>query len=437
MFTLFHELLALMGRGLSFFYDLVPSYGLAIILLTVAVRLVMLPLTIKQTRSMQEMQKLQPEVKRLQAKYKGGDRQKMNEEMMKLYKEHKVNPLGGCLPLLLQLPIFLALYRVFAGCGAHNVKVCPITEVGTKYLPTGSALTRAIDSGKAGFLGMNLGLAPMAALKDAGSFPGSLVHVLPYFLLILLMVGTTWYQQKQIQAVSTGQQAQQMQMMGKIMPLVLGVFSLNLPAGVSIYWVASNVWTIVQQRFILGKTATATSPGGAGPAAAGDAGTAAGKGSDAPAKSGGLLALLREQRAEGAAAARDKATAKPAPKPQAKPAAKDTREDKNKPAEREKTAARDRPTVKPKPAPKPAAGGAKAAPNRRRPPARSGNAPAGAKATTDGKAKDASAGGNGTTKPGGAPGESNGKTPTAGGKPVGAGASARPRNTSAKKRRRR
>src|SRR6266550_2584136 len=417
----------------TLFYDLVPSYGLAIILLTVAVRLVMLPLTIKQTRSMQEMQKLQPEVKRLQAKYKGGDRQKMNEEMMKLYKEHKVNPLGGCLPLLLQLPIFLALYRVFAGCGAHNVKVCPITEVGTKYLPTGSALTRAIDSGKAGFLGMNLGLAPMAALKDAGSFPGSLVHVLPYFLLILLMVGTTWYQQKQIQAVSTGQQAQQMQMMGKIMPLVLGVFSLNLPAGVSIYWVASNVWTIVQQRFILGKTATATSPGGAGPAAAGDAGTAAGKGSDAPAKSGGLLALLREQRAEGAAAARDKATAKPAPKPQAKPAAKDTREDKNKPAEREKTAARDRPTVKPKPAPKPAAGGAKAAPNRRRPPARSGNAPAGAKATTDGKAKDSSAGGNGTTKPGGAPGESNGKTPTAGGKPVGAGASARPRNTSAKK----
>src|SRR5437762_1427000 len=186
MFTLFHELLALMGRGLSFFYDLVPSYGLAIILLTVAVRLVMLPLTIKQTRSMQEMQKLQPEVKRLQAKYKGGDRQKMNEEMMKLYKEHKVNPLGGCLPLLLQLPIF-----------RH----------------------------------------------------------------ILLMGGTTWYQQKQIQAVSTGQQAQQMQMMGKIMPLVLGVFSLNLPAGVSIYWVASNVWTIVQQRFILGKTATATSPG--------------------------------------------------------------------------------------------------------------------------------------------------------------------------------
>ena len=436
MFTLFHELLALMGRGLSFFYDLIPSYGLAIILLTVAVRLVMLPLTIKQTRSMQEMQKLQPEVKRLQAKYKGGDRQKMNEEMMKLYKEHKVNPLGGCLPLVLQLPIFLALYRVFAGCGAHNVKICPITQVGTRYLPAGSPLTRAINAGKAGFLGMNLGLAPLAAIRAAGSFPGSLVHVLPYFLLILLMVGTTWYQQKQIQAVSTGQQAQQMQMMGKIMPLVLGVFSLNLPAGVSIYWVASNVWTIVQQRFILGKTATATSPGGAGPAA-GDAGTVAGKGSDAPAKSGGLLALLREQRAEGAAAAREKAATKPAPKAPAKPAAKDTGADKN------KTAARDKPTVKPKPAPKPAAkprpaaGGAKPAPSRPRPAATSGDATAGSKATTDGKAEDAPAAGNGTAKPGGAAGASNGKTPAAAGKPAGAGASARPRNTSAKKRRRR
>ncbi|MEA2591539.1 MAG: YidC/Oxa1 family rane protein insertase, partial [Actinomycetota bacterium] len=309
MFTLFHDLLDLMGKGLSFFYDLIPSYGLAIILLTVAVRLVMLPLTIKQTRSMQEMQKLQPEVKRLQAKYKGGDRQKMNEEMMKLYKEHKVNPLGGCLPLLLQLPIFLALYRVFAGCGAHLLpkgKACPTAMVGTKYLPGGSALTKAINAGKAGFLGMNLGLAPMAALRAAGSFPGNIVHVLPYFLLILLMVFTTWYQQKQIQAVSTGQQAQQMQMMGKIMPLLLGVFSLNLPAGVSIYWVASNIWTIAQQRFILGKTAMATSPaGGAGPAAASDAGTGPeasrgrGRGQSHCRREGGRYGGSRQRHAQG------------------------------------------------------------------------------------------------------------------------------------------
>src|SRR2546426_169343 len=241
-----------MGRGLSFFYDLVPSYGLAIILLTVAVRLVMLPLTIKQTRSMQEMQKLQPQIKALQTKYKGGDRQKLNEEMMKLYKEHKVNPLGGCLPLVLQLPVFLALYRVFAGCGKTIRKACAPGYVGVKYLPANSALARAIRIGKAGFLGMNLGISPVAAQHQVG-----LVRALPYYLLVFAMVATTWYQQKQISAVSTGQQAQQMQMMGKIMPLLLGVFSLQLPAGVSIYWVASNLWTIGQQRFILGKTMAA------------------------------------------------------------------------------------------------------------------------------------------------------------------------------------
>jgi YidC/Oxa1 family membrane protein insertase len=434
MFTLFHELLAFLGRGLSFFYDLIPSYGLAIILLTVAVRLVMLPLTIKQTRSMQEMQKLQPEVKRLQAKYKGGDRQKMNEEMMKLYKEHKVNPLGGCLPLLLQLPIFLALYRVFAGCGAHNVKVCPTGFVGTKYLPAGSALTKAINAGKAGFLGMNLGLAPMAALRAAGSFPGSVVHVLPYFLLILLMVFTTWYQQKQIQAVSTGQQAQQMQMMGKIMPLLLGVFSLNLPAGVSIYWVASNIWTIAQQRFILGKTAMATSPaGGAGPAAASDAGTRPArpaKGSDAPAKSGGLMALLRQQKADAAAAATKDKPVADKPVARGKPTA-------NKPAAKpagNKLAAK----------PKSPAAGPKPPANRPKLPARAPKPAADedeVKATADGKADGTAARGNGTPKETttpATPAKTNGKTPSAGGgKPVGAGSSARPRNTSAKKRRRR
>jgi YidC/Oxa1 family membrane protein insertase len=105
------SLLNALGQALSFFYDFGRSYGVAIILLTVAVRVVLLPLTIKQVRSMQEMGKLQPELKALQKKYKG-NRQKLQEETMKLYKEHQVNPLGGCLPLLLQLPVFFALFSV-------------------------------------------------------------------------------------------------------------------------------------------------------------------------------------------------------------------------------------------------------------------------------------------------------------------------------------
>jgi YidC/Oxa1 family membrane protein insertase len=266
---------------------------------------------------------------------------------------------------------------------------------------------------------MNLGLAPMAALRAAGSFPGSIVHVMPYFLLILLMVFTTWYQQKQIQAVSTGQQAQQMQMMGKIMPLFLGVFSLTLPAGVSIYWVASNLWTIGQQRFILGKTAMATSPaGGAGPAT----GAGAAKGSsDAPAKSGGLMALLRQQKADAEAAAT-----------------------KDRPVARNKPTANKPPANKPPAKSKPGAAGSKPPANRATTPARPPKAAvddtAGKEmdAATDGKAEEAPARSNGTAKGRRTPANTNGKTPSAGGgKTVGAGSSARPRNTSAKKRRRR
>ena len=96
---------------MAFFYGLIPSYGFAIIMLTITVRVLLIPLTAKQVKSQRAMQQLQPELKKLQAKYKG-DRQKLNEEMMKLYKEHKANPLAGCLPLILQMPLFIILYRL-------------------------------------------------------------------------------------------------------------------------------------------------------------------------------------------------------------------------------------------------------------------------------------------------------------------------------------
>src|SRR5437763_17020908 len=100
-----------LGWVMALLYSVIPSYGIAIILLTVVVRLVLYPLTVKQTKSMQAMQRLQPEIKRLQTKYKN-DRQKLNEEMKKFYKENKVNPLSACLPLLLQMPLFIVLYRL-------------------------------------------------------------------------------------------------------------------------------------------------------------------------------------------------------------------------------------------------------------------------------------------------------------------------------------
>ena len=100
---------------LAFFYGIVPNYGVAIALLTLTVMLVLAPLTLKSTRSMMAMQVLQPEVKRIQQKYKGGDRQQMQQEMMALYKEHQVNPMAGCLPMLVQLPVLFVMYHVIRG----------------------------------------------------------------------------------------------------------------------------------------------------------------------------------------------------------------------------------------------------------------------------------------------------------------------------------
>ena len=103
-------LLTAIGTSLAFFYDLIPDYGIAILLLTVAVGLLLFPLTLKQTRSMKAMQEIQPHVKKLQKEYKE-DREELNKQLMALYSEKGVNPAAGCLPMLVQMPIWFALYR--------------------------------------------------------------------------------------------------------------------------------------------------------------------------------------------------------------------------------------------------------------------------------------------------------------------------------------
>src|SRR5438874_6297285 len=107
---MFKPLASPLSSLMAFFYGLVPNYGISIILLTVVVMLVLTPFTVKSTRSMLAMQRLQPEIKRLQQQHKN-DRQALNEAMMAFYKEHNVNPLGGCLPMLLQMPVFFGLYE--------------------------------------------------------------------------------------------------------------------------------------------------------------------------------------------------------------------------------------------------------------------------------------------------------------------------------------
>ena len=111
MFEGFFDALA---SVLNFFYTLIPSYGISIMMLTVLVMALITPLTVKSTRSMLQMQRMQPEMKRLQAKYKD-DREKLNEELMKFYRENKINPLGGCLPIVAQMPVFIIMYQLLRG----------------------------------------------------------------------------------------------------------------------------------------------------------------------------------------------------------------------------------------------------------------------------------------------------------------------------------
>lgn len=249
------------GAILAFFYSIIPNLGVSIILLTVLVMLVMFPLTAKQAKSMLAMQRAQPEIKKLQAKYKH-DRAKLNEEMMKFYQENKINPLSGCLPLLVQMPVFFALYRVM--------------EEPYKHIPTSSDLYAAFCTGPAGklhtvkcnvpklglptpqsFLGMDLS-------QHATAVKGGFLDALPYFILVGLVVVTGFLQARQSRRNAPNMNSQ-MAIITSVLPVAFGLFSLQFPAGLVLYFLVSNLWRLGQQELIMRKI---TRPGQAALAAA-------------------------------------------------------------------------------------------------------------------------------------------------------------------------
>ena len=325
MSTVWNNITQGMGSVLAFLYSVLPSYGLAIIGLTVLVRLVLFPMTAKQARSMQKMQQIQPEIKKLQAKYKD-NKQQLNEEIMKFYKENKVNPMAGCLPLVLQLPVFWALYRVLefplkyipadsklfhAFCGGLTAKACGTAPNHPKSLP---------------FLRMDLAKAPSSITT------GGFGTALPYFLLIALVVITGYVQFKQTQARQANQNQPanaQAAMMGKVFPVIFAFISYRLPTGVVLYFLVSNLWQIGQQALIFRtppEPVVGGADGGAIPAA-GSAPKPAGKPGDGKSKTAtpepqpeGLfkraLGQAREAKAAGPPRGNGDGQSKsPAPKP--------------------------------------------------------------------------------------------------------------------------
>lgn len=220
---------------LAFFYDVVGSYAFAITMLTLTVMLVLSPLTVKSTRNMLAMQRLQPELKKLQVKHKN-DRQKLNEEMMAFYREHKVNPVAGCIPMLLQMPVFIVMYRVISGLNAAE----------PKYLDKDSSLYQALikDGHKMPSLGIDLANSASKAISD------SITEALPFIILIALVIATQYFQTKQMtnrnpQAAAANPQ---MQMMTRVMPIMFGFISYGIPAGVNIYFLVSALFRIAQQE---------------------------------------------------------------------------------------------------------------------------------------------------------------------------------------------
>jgi YidC/Oxa1 family membrane protein insertase len=198
---------------LTTYHDHISSWGICIILLTFTVRLVILPLTIKQFRSMAAMQTIQPKVKQLQNKYKGKtareDKQQMQKELMDLYKEHGVNPFASCLPLVAQLPVFIGLYQVLRN------QIEPTPDVS--------------------FLGI-------ADIFQKLSTIGGVTE----YIIIALYVGTMLGSTLLFSFVTDRQQ----KYLFAAMPIFFIPFVIGVPAGVMIYWITTNVWTICQQGVI-------------------------------------------------------------------------------------------------------------------------------------------------------------------------------------------
>lgn len=229
-----NALFELLAGLLAFFYDLVPNYAVAIVLLTFTVMLALAPVTLRGTRSMLALQRLQPEVKKLQEEHKH-DRQAANEALMAFYKEHKINPLSGCLPMIVQFPVLIVMFNVIRGLTAES----------PKYLSHDSALYQALVRSRGAMESFGVDLAETATgLGGAGA--------LPLYLLVALVTVTGYWQIKQMQARSTSAQQMnpQAQMITKVMPLFSGLISLSLPGGVVLYFLASNLFRIAQQSLM-------------------------------------------------------------------------------------------------------------------------------------------------------------------------------------------
>jgi YidC/Oxa1 family membrane protein insertase len=259
----FHALFGLIAQAIVKLHDYVTapvlgknsglSWALAIMLLTVIVRGLMYPLFVKQIKTQRTMSALQPKMAELKAKHKG-DKETLNVEMMKLYKEHNANPFAGCLPMLLQMPIFISLFQVLkqlepklygTGTDAHY-------DFPVKF-GLSKATIKSLQSSK--IFGAPIGAgfkSPAKLLSFLHASPGAVKVVA--IILIVAMTATTFITSKQMMGKNPSadpSQATQQKVLLYVMPLFLGVFGFQVAIGVLIYWTTTNVFSMVQQAVVM------------------------------------------------------------------------------------------------------------------------------------------------------------------------------------------
>ena len=249
LLEMIHNAITSIGIGTNF------AWGLAIIVLTLLVRLAMHPLTSKQMKSMEKMQKLQPQLKVLQEKY-ADDKDELNRQTMALYQENKINPASGCLPLIIQLPIFILLYGVLYDL----TKTAEFTNVTFLGVNLGGSVLTTIAEALGGLTDATTGeLIPteqlgfimvfLTAFANLGTLFSNLGVWIFNFILLALIAWLTWYQQHLTSAGNP-----QMAMMNWFMPLFLTFICFGLPGGVLLYWGVSSLMGIIHQVRVKKKT---------------------------------------------------------------------------------------------------------------------------------------------------------------------------------------
>ncbi|MFQ4148122.1 membrane protein insertase YidC [Arthrobacter sp. LAPM80] len=250
----FHDVLTFLGMDAASGI----TWTLSIIGLVLVIRAALIPVFVKQIKAQRGMQALQPDMKKLQAKYKGKtdqlSRQAMGQEQMALYKEHGTNPFSACLPMLIQMPFFFSLFQVLSG-------VSKAASTGTTIGAMNSAQVMQFDN--ATIFGAQLSDALLPSFQ-AGNLTFAIAAL--SIVMIIAMIASQFITQKQIMSKNMSEEAmqgpfmKQQKMMLYVLPLVFGIGGVNFPIGVLIYWTTTNLWTMGQQFFVIRRMPTPGSP---------------------------------------------------------------------------------------------------------------------------------------------------------------------------------